>query len=77
MTPSKTSKTEPVVILPPPRVELSPLTSKYKAQFILKWGQYEQVFDVDKETFGYEERMLEQLNKALLEASESKPYILQ
>lgn len=78
MTQSKgSSKTEPVIVLPPPRIELSQLTTKYKAQFILTWGTYEQVFDVDKETFGYETRMLEKLNSALLEASESKPYILQ
>lgn len=78
MTQSKeSSKSERMVLLPPPRLELSPLTSKYKAQFVIRWGQFEKVFDVDKETFGYEARLIEQINKALLDGSESKPYILQ
>jgi hypothetical protein len=70
MTQSKT------VVLFPPRLELSPLTNKYDFIFTLKWGEYERVIKINKEVGGAWNNLLRELNNALLEGSEAKPYIL-
>lgn len=65
-----------VVILYPPLVAVSPLSNKYATVLNVKWGEYTKEISVSREHGSYIYSLVEEVNKALLEASETKPYLI-
>lgn len=70
-------ESNPVVVLPPPVLSLSPLSSKYEMILDLKWGTFEKQVKVSRETYNFEQDLVKTLNQDLLEGSESNPFIIQ
>lgn len=70
------AKSEPIIILPPPQIVIGPLSNKFKIDFSVIWGEFEQSFSVSREEGNPTYKMVELINRALLEGSESKPYIV-
>ncbi len=74
--PQSKSKT---VVLFPPKIELSSLTNKYDVVIVVRWGDFEKVLKINKEQVNGNllwNNIVKELNDALLEGSETNPYIL-
>lgn len=69
----QTSK--PVIVLPPPVLKVSVLSNKYEMVIEVRWGTFEKFVKVDKETYNFNDLLVQELNKALLEGSETNPYL--
>lgn len=72
----KQPKSDDIVGLYPPKIGISPLSNKYDLILTVTWGNYEQEFTISKETHGVWDNAIAGINKALLEGSETNPYIL-
>ena len=70
----KQTKTKPVMVLYPPRIEISSLTNKYDFILRLSWGDFNKDVKVNREEGSFFHKLIVELNKALLEGSETKPY---
>lgn len=64
------------VVLFPPRIEISPLSNKYDLVLIIRWGEFEQEVKISKETNFSWGMLINQINRVLLDGSESNPYII-
>lgn len=76
MTEQKVQKASPVIVLPPPVLAESPLSSKYEMIFDLKWGVFEKQVKISRETYTFNQDLVKLLNEALVEGAESNPYIV-
>lgn len=62
------------VVLYPPRILVNGLSNKYKLIVDVKWGDFEQQISISREEGGFITKLITELNKALLEGSESSPF---
>ena len=72
----KPKKAKRSVVLFPPQISVGKLSNKYTLIINVKWGDYEKVLSLSKETGAVWERAIDEINQALLEASETtQPYL--
>lgn len=72
----KPKKEKPKVLVFPPKVSVSKQSTRYDLYVDVKWGDFEQTIKLTKEAAGLLERVIDAVNKALLEASETtQPYL--
>lgn len=68
----KTSN-KPIVLFPP-KVEISKRTDRFDLCIDVSWGEFSKHIKITKEAGGLADRMVDAINTALLEGSETKPY---
>lgn len=64
------------ITLFPPVVSVAPSSSRYDLVFKLKWYNFEKEIHFRVEELGSKERFIKELNEALVEGSENKPYLI-
>lgn len=72
----KQTASDATVVLYPPKIELTSQTDKYNLVLRLTWGEFERIIKVSREDFGFYHKLTSGLNDALLEGSESNPYLI-
>lgn len=73
--PKSKTKTEQAVVIYPPRIAISPLSNKYDMIFNILWGDFSKDIKINLEEGGMWNKIINEINLALLEGSEAKPYI--
>jgi len=63
------------VVVYPPTISITTETDRYNVCFEIRWGNFLKKFTVSRESNHMIWQMLDELNKALLEGSETNPYI--
>lgn len=61
------SATEPVT-MGPPTFSVSPLSNKYEFMMDFKWDKYEKQIRVSRETFNFEDELVQKLNETFVTA---------
>jgi len=64
------------IVLYPPRIVLDGRSDKYKLIFNVKWGDFTKEVVIDRETPGMYAKLTNEINMALLEGSETNPYLV-
>lgn len=64
------------IVLFPPVLSVNGLSNKYDLIVDVKWGDFSKQIKISREEGAFTNKLIGALNKALLEGSESSPYLL-